>query len=76
MLYGDDVATTLINYMNLHWNEYLAEMFGTAILLFSYLSSISFPFSSKTSCTLDIGMMTVWMALPIQQILISFAELH
>jgi hypothetical protein len=55
MLYGDDVATTLINYMNLHWNEYLAEMFGTAILLFSYLSSISFPFSSKTSCTLDIG---------------------
>ena len=42
------MATILINYMNLHWNECLAEMLGTAILLFFGTSSIILNFGSSS----------------------------
>jgi aquaporin Z len=42
------MAAILINYMNLHWNEYLAEMLGTAILLFFGTSSIILNFGSSS----------------------------
>ena len=42
------MATILINYMNLHWSECLAEMLGTAILLFFGTSSIILNFGSSS----------------------------
>ena len=41
-------ANILIKYMNLHWNKCLAEMLGTAILLFFGTASIILNFGSSS----------------------------